>query len=334
MFMSRVRSTGMTLIELLIVIVIIAILLSLIIPAVQQARESARRAQCRNHLKQLGLAFHNYESSHGTLPIGSRRQNGFGPSWWVGLLPYIGQGSLAARFDHDGVSNGHPAVSMVNGGLVDNLKIPIMRCPSSTLPEFLRSGAFQSTAPSYVGISGATNGVGFAEDRINSCCLTLPPLTSGQISAGGVLVPNRSVTISEITDGTSYVIIVGEASGPIWDGAGIAKRIDAAYLASWITGTAGSGTPPLYTGGTQWNALPAYNITTINHSPNTQFYDPSSGMHENHGANNPLTSLHAGGVHVLLCDGSVRFVSDSINLITLKQISTRDDSSPVASFLP
>ena len=107
---ANAKDRGFTLIELLVTIAIIAILIALLLPAVQQAREAARRTQCKNNLKQIGLALHNYHDVHRTFPIGARWQRGVGPSWMVGLLPFIEQQNLYDRFDMDAPNNGLPVL--------------------------------------------------------------------------------------------------------------------------------------------------------------------------------------------------------------------------------
>ena len=316
---------GFTLIELLVVIFIIALLMALLLVAIQAARESSRRTQCRNNLKEVGLALQNYSGLHGSFPVGSQRQGGYGLSWWVGLLPYLDQNNLFAKLDLAGVSNGLLLSSAKNGTAVNGVVLPFMRCPSSTIEPLFKNGAYMTAMPSYVGISGAFPDANFTETRVNNCCVTGAPASSGQISAGGVLIPNKVIFFGGIKDGMSNVIAVGEASGWVADSTGVAKRVDAAYPNSWITGTSGTGTPPTFTGGTPTNALPAWNITTIRHSPNPRTYDATTGMQENRGANNPLTSEHSGGVHVLLCSGSVRFLADTVDLTLFKKLSTRDD---------
>src|SRR5579871_413068 len=94
------RSDGFTLIEVLVVIAILAILLALLLPAVQQAREAARRLQCTNNLKQIGLAIHGYHDSNQTFPIGANMtKGGWGISFWVGLLPYLEQSEIYDQWD-------------------------------------------------------------------------------------------------------------------------------------------------------------------------------------------------------------------------------------------
>jgi prepilin-type N-terminal cleavage/methylation domain-containing protein len=312
------RRAGFTLIELLVAITIIAILIALMLPAVQRAREAARRTACRNNLKQIGLALHNYESAYCRFPIGCRAQSGIGPSWWVGILPHLEQGSLYNQFDMTSKNNGYAIVNLTNGKLADGVTIDTMLCPSSPVPPSIAVGAFRHTRPSYVGIAGASNDGGFSESRVSTCCLPTP---DGQIAAGGFLIPNASVRINGVSDGMSNVIAVSETSNFAIDMNGNKLDVDAGFPSGWMMGTLASGTPPNY------NALfspPCPTLTTIRYAPNTRSYN-RAGIRNNHGPNNPLLSAHDGGVHGLLADGSVRFVSESIDLQNLKRLATRDD---------
>lgn len=335
---DRGARLAFTLIELLVVIAIIAVLVALLLPAVQSAREAARRSQCANNLKQIGLALHNYHESFDCFPIGARRQNGIGPSWWVGILPGLDQAALYYGFNHTAISNGSGLVCAANGKVgSDAGLLTVMRCPSSTLQEKVTVNSslkYDHTAPSYVGISGAYPDTDFAELRANLCCATAVISNNGQISGGGVLIPNASVRFRDITDGTSNVIAVGESSGWLWDSTAATWHSDGGWKASgWMAGTAAAGTPPNYVSIPSSATPPsAWNITTIRHSPNPRLYDTTSGMHENRGPNNPLTSSHPGGVMVLRCDGSTRFISENLSLVTMKQLATRDDGAVVGEY--
>lgn len=319
-----------TLIELLVVISIIALLIALLLPAIMQAREAARRTQCKNNLKQIGLALHNYHSSNKSFPIGARSQSGFGPSWFVGILPFIDQANLSNQFDHHSANNGLPfSAGASNSSLTDGVVIESLRCSSSPLPATHTFGTTQQMQASYVGISGATNHDSFPANTVSNCCVPPFPL-NGQISADGILVPNRSIRASDIIDGSSNVIIVGEASNYLTDKDGNQQRIDGSFPNSWITGTSATGAPPNYQGFSPLFPPPAYNITTIRYVPNAKYDQP--GIRNNHGPNNPLASAHEGGTHLLLADGSVRFLSENVNLTTLKRLAARNDQRVVGEY--
>lgn len=319
-----------TLIELLVSISIIALLIALLLPAIMQAREAARRTQCRNNLKQIGLALHNYHAAHMSYPIGARSQSGFGLSWFVGILPFIDQANLSNQFDHHSDNNGLPSIpGAINSSLTDGVVISLMRCPSSPLPARHTFGATQQMQASYVGISGATDHDQFPAKAVTNCCV--PPLpVDGQISADGILVPNRSVRMSELIDGSSQIVMVGEASNYLIDRNGDQQRVDGSFPNSWITGTSATGTPPGYQGFSPLFPPPAYNITTIRYVPNSSYDQP--GIRNNHGPNNPLASAHEGGVHLLLADGAVRFLSENVNLTTFKQLAARNDAGVVGQY--
>lgn len=327
-YCTTLRS-ALTLVELLVVMAIIGILIAFLLPAIQAAREAARRASCQNNLRQIGLALLNHENVRQVLPIGARNQMigslaTFGISWWVEVVPYLEESAIYEKFDKQGPHVGLALLHPQNGNLVDSLVIDVMRCPSSPLPPTKRVGAFQLMMPSYVGIAGASSHDGFAETRVNNCCEG----DSGEISAGGVLIPNRAVRLGQVSDGISKTLAVGEASDYAVNAAGVKFRIDGGFATGWITGTQAPGTPPDYDPAFSI-ARRSRNITTLRYAPNTRDYD-LPGIRDTHGANNPLVSTHPGGVNSLLLDGSVRFLEDEMDVDALKRMSTRDDGQEPA----
>lgn len=332
---------GFNLVELLVVIAIIGVLVALLLPAVQQAREVANRARCNNNLHQLGVALHSYHETYGMLPIGARsQQKGTGISWFVGILPYVDQGNLYNDFDMVGPHNGSPSLppptGSRNGTVLNNKRVPAFWCPSSPLPEMAAAaGGLQFQMSCYFGISGATPDAGFTTTRVTICC---SGATDAYISAEGMLVPNQAIRLSDATDGTSNVLMVGEGSNygrNLYGGA--TNRIDAAFSMGWAAGTAANGAPPNYVPSTGTIATPAYNIMTTRYSPNAYYsilttLAPQSGIGSNRGPNNPMSSAHPGGVSGLMVDGAVRFISENIALETLKQICVRDDKARVSDF--
>jgi prepilin-type N-terminal cleavage/methylation domain-containing protein len=314
----RTTPRGFSLVELLIVMAIIATLVALLAPAVQSSRESGRRSSCQSNLRQIGLALLSYEGTNQTFPIGAHRNGTFGPSWWVLILPQIGESELYSRFDLKGAGNGSAVFHAQNRKLINGVLIPSMLCPSSPLPTFWSVNGAMVLMPSYVGNSGASNYDDFPETRVSVCCT---PKEDGEISAGGVLISNRSLRLREITDGTSKTLAVGETSDFVFNQAGTPFRIDGGFPEGWITGTSAPGIPPTY--GTSF-APPSWNITTLRYGPNTRNYE-LPGIYTDRGANNPFVSAHEGGVNGLNVDGSVSFITDEVDLRCLKCLVTRDD---------
>ena len=316
---------AVTLIELLIVVSIIGALATLLLPAIQVSRESARAVRCKNNLKQIGVAILNYESGRGRLPKGAEGRYDrklaptamFGLSWWTEVLPFMEESEVADRLDRRGAHTGWVQLNEHNGQLADRFAPGFWFCPSSSIERLVAAGDYQLAAPSYVGVSGASSHDGFPEARVSPCCRS-----DGEISAGGVLIPNRAIRLRHINDGLSSTLLVGEQSDFAYTDDGLPMRIDGGFPNGWIAGTNSLGVPPEYGS----PLLPTYNLATVRYSLNEHSYN-LPGVYLDRGANNPLLSPHAGVVHLLFCDGSVHAAADSMDVVVLKSLASRDDGS-------
>ncbi|MFM7072264.1 MAG: DUF1559 domain-containing protein [Planctomycetota bacterium] len=343
---------GFTLVELLVVIAIIGVLVALLLPAVQAAREAARRSQCTNNLKQLGLAIHNHHDSRGYMPPGtSQDQAPFGPgasnwgaSWMVYILPYIEQNAL---FDRLVLGGGTGYGNSANGAVFGtNYQIKGYRCPSSPLPATTTSGVPGSGVmmmPTYVGIAGAVPGLitGYTEVRYMNpggaagCC------SGGILSNGGGLPPNLQNTFASFTDGTSNTMVVGEQGDFLQIGTTAQKVAwNAAGPHGWTIGW-GNQRIDMTNGAGGGGDNRAFNVTTVRWQINTKKWPTITGapgncsglgICDNTGQNIPLNSAHPGGVLVLLADGSSRFLSQTITLDILGRLATRDDGMPIGNY--
>lgn len=315
----RTRSRrAFTLIELLVVIAIIAILIALLLPAVQQAREAARRTQCKNNIKQIGLALHNYHDTFRVFPPGNATcftclgYTGWaaggtqGHNFTAGILPYIDQAPLYNTFnwrvgyDYDNTGSDTATINAVKTVL------PAYMCPSSTTDAIFFYNASKANAVThYVGIAGTT------------------PTAA---ATSGTFFINSSVHIGKMTDGTSNVLVVGEYSG-------LAKGVSQATIQSTSSATTVPNAAAWYAcqdevGGN--NAGMAYK--TVAYSPNITYSGGSGGAGSSTEKNQSLKSQHVGGVHGLMGDGAVRFISENINLGTLFAISDIADGVVVSDF--
>jgi len=352
----RTRQSGFTLVELLVVIAIIGVLVALLLPAVQAAREAARRSQCGNNFKQIGLGLHNYHDTYKALPFGVRGLDarpvggtnlGWGTSWWTGHLPYCEQQPIYDQYYAltNGFSTLHAgwaAQTTTVSNLMHRKNIPYMRCPSSPLPLWATAGGTKEyLLASYVAISGAASGNTFVEPRCNNA------QSGGRMCSGGMLIPNGSLNLSAATDGTSNVLVVGEQSNWLMPLAG-RLVLDPGYPDGWMEGYHHIYVPGP---GQSWTvpATPAnysfaeiYNITTINWPINTKVCPTGTtgcpviygtgGINHNHGANIPLNSPHPGGCMGVLMDGSVRFLAETMDMFTLRKVATRDDGLTLPNF--
>lgn len=336
------KSRGFTLIELLVVIAIIAILIALLLPAVQQAREAARRTQCKNNLKQLGLAMHNYHdvfntfppgAVHSTVPRSGAGNTSFGPSFYAMLLPYVERATMYKKMIFEGkspgyVNEGNSTTATNNLGVINEAgAMNWMRCPSSVMPEREPN---RDPFAHYAGIGGCADPQTFTETRIyNDGGL-------GLISGGGMAIANKPIRIRDVTDGTSNTMHLGEMSGRI-------ERLVAGTYSypspsgtvhGWLMGTRNAGFPPNLDTGTSGGDQRCFNMVTIRYSPNQAPFANQlfPGMGSNQGANNPLSSQHPGGVQITLGDGSCRFISENMDLETLKKLATRDDGQVIGEY--
>jgi prepilin-type N-terminal cleavage/methylation domain-containing protein/prepilin-type processing-associated H-X9-DG protein len=308
---------GFTLIELLVVIAIIAVLISLLLPAVQSAREAARRAQCVNNLKQLALAANNYESSSTVFPGGSYSgQNGFNPPHWgtypenfscfVRMLPYFEQGAMANAINFNLMS------ADVCNLTVCGVRVASLICPSDVSNETI---ALPTTRTSSAGVVP-----GWSFNLIDSgadAVFPLPPGTwqqafssyggnAGTFTFGysnlmptsvlgnfnGVIYNDSSVKISAITDGTSNTFLFGEHSK------GLLLRLDPGYAISDNSWNSGRWYDSLFATLYPLNQGSGNNTALKNDS---YYYPTTAG------------SLHPGGANFAFCDGSVRFIKNSIS---------------------
>jgi type II secretory pathway pseudopilin PulG len=327
--MIHLRRCAATLVELLMVIAITGVLCALLIPAVQQSRESVRVTTCQNNLRQIGVAILDYEAARGQFPMGADGRyeqslsptSMFGLSWWADALPFLEQSAVADRLDRQGRNTGWALLNTHNGEVADGFAPDVWFCPSSRIDRFVKSGDFFIAAPSYVGISGATSHDGFQENRVSPCCRS-----DGEISAGGVLIPNAAVRAGRISDGLAKTLLVGEQSDYAYRPAGQTRRIDGGFALGWLAGSNAPGIPPNYGS----RESPAYNIATVRYRLNEKRYE-LPGIYEDRGANNPLVSPHWQIVNVLLCDGSVQAFVDATEVVALKRLATRDDSEREAN---
>ena len=336
---TRFLSAGFTLIELLVVIAIIAVLIALLLPAVQQAREAARRSQCRNNMKQIGLAIHNYLDTYSTFPIGARyggaiKPSFHGPNWRVGLLPYLDAVTMFNKLNSD-QSFASDTSGFIRGGysganavLRDTVVTPIYNCPSNPMSTKNNSTAptmnnyYNGQTADYVGVMGAAPD---PAGRANVTAPGLPAYGGGTYTNNGILVVHQVHRIRDVVDGTSNTIVVSEQSGMVAN-----RDIRANYYGAWSGWTQNfpvpwTGTPDV------WHCA----LTSVKYRPNLNFAAAGSIPADAANAwmpNTIINSFHVGGLHVLLSDGSVRFVTDNIDFPTLQRLCVKDDRLPVSNF--
>ena len=327
--MRRSRADrGFTLIELLVVIAIIGILIALLLPAVQAAREAARRASCANNVKQIVLALHNYQDTYKRLPMGVRNHgaDAWGESWWIGTMPFCEQ---IAVFDawNSGVPNSgfdfRDNVEIVRG-----LNPEFMDCPSSPLPDTTGTGGAMAQA-NYAGVAGVGDQIltGPPNQRLRERRISSGP--NGRSGAGGIFIANESKRLDDLKDGTSNQIMIVEQGDWARDANNLNQQacISSSVYGAWC-GCRSPGTPGQRGWGRPSDITP--NITTIRYKVNFKTHgDNRSGINPDHGVNAGIQSAHPSGAHAGRGDGSVKFLRESTDLLTLFRLCIRDDGGIV-----
>ncbi len=322
---SRNYSHGFTLIELLVVIGIIALLIALLLPAVQSAREAGRRSQCTNNLKQIGLAIAVYESDLRVLPFGHNATPCSAGIWSSGevqtmILPFLDQAAAynAWNWTHCAFPSPPdcPAPGVDFNLTARSIPLEVFLCPSDSVP----LGDFPGN--SYRSCSGSGP---FAD----------PNFTAGGLVPNGVFYFRSSTRTADISDGASQTAFFsevvmgdGDANGLPRDGL-IVDLPEAQFLGD--DPCAGGGTIfPLeswYYAGTYIFAM--YNHTRAPNDPRPNCFNTGQFRTRTLQARMAASSRHPGGVHVLMGDGSVRFVSDGIDLAIWQAIGSRNGSEKI-----
>jgi len=327
-----------TLVELLVVIAIIGILVALLLPAVQAAREAARRMSCTNNLKQLALATHNYHDAMGSFPAGillsqydASKGKYRGASLFVFLLPYIEQVSLHAQWDFTNPNNNF------KGGLESRAAMgPDLLCPSepeSENPLHYTTRLTGSSMDRYIKVTSYAGNAGTRSYHPDSGFLQTDGVFFGA-GPGSQPDPNQEpVRLADITDGTSSTLLFGERSR--WDPnyntfAAQGWDWELRYYGNWC--------------GTSRKALSHFTLSSyspINYRLPFSYADRAIASPPANTASDfkyyidlrvcAFGSSHPGGANVALADGSVRFLWETIPLMTFRALSTRQDGEAVNS---
>lgn len=332
--MIRRPKTAFTLVELLVVITIIGILISLLLPAVQAAREAARRMQCANNMKQIGLGMHNYLSANNTFPIGEQLHpmspSGFyGRCWSVSVLPFIEMQALFDQLDkncptyysYSSQLNAAPlshqaAICTVVNGYI---------CPSSGHSRTVNLWPTRTTTTTfdandygmleYVGISGS--------NRIPPSYNPSPITAADTLSRNGMLFLSGAIDAAQVRDGLSNTMLVGEYSG-----------LTAGQVFSSL-GSLGDNDGSWGLGAGNDTNVNGWAVRVVAWPPNSKVYWKSATCcvecdtpTPKRGKEAALKSSHPGGIHVVLGDGSVTFLGNAIDINVYKDLADREDGHP------
>jgi len=303
--MKNYRRSGFTLVELLVVIAIIGILVGLLLPAVQAAREAARRMSCSNNMRQIGLALHNYESAVKKMPFG---WNTHGTLWSAMVLPYMEQTNLYNTLIFRESGPGNWDSGSANTVACETV-VSTFRCPSMPLPEYMDYNGITRRVPaSYRGNAGS---------NISSDDTSTIPIANTKslemLDLDGIFFACSKTRFADVTDGLSNTIFIGEShTDPdfVKDGQGMDFWIIGSPQADPCACNGG-------TGGTEFSEAVGSTFAPLN----AQIKHPGiSGqlMELSFG------SYHVGGAMMVMGDGSVTFLSDSINQNVYRALGSRN----------